>query len=107
MAVTTRNIRAESRVSDTVETVIERRHQNGRWPLNLLHPEPIPLEMEPAVGSASRWNTLRALESCVGTTTQRGSCDLRLDAQRLGSESCAVNLQFGADDGQLFPNPVR
>jgi hypothetical protein len=38
-----------------------RRHQNGRWPLNLLHPERIPLEMETAVASASRWNTLRAL----------------------------------------------
>jgi hypothetical protein len=36
-------------------------HQNGRWPLNLLHPERIPLEMETAVGSASRWNTLRAI----------------------------------------------
>jgi hypothetical protein len=41
--------------------VIERRHQNGRWPLNLRHPEHIPLEMETGVGGASRWNTLRAL----------------------------------------------
>jgi len=41
--------------------VIERRHQNGRWPLNLLHPEQIPLQMETDIGSASRWNTLRAL----------------------------------------------
>jgi hypothetical protein len=54
-------IKPDSRVSDAIETVIERRHQNGRWPLNLLHPEHIPLEMETAVGSASRWNTLRAL----------------------------------------------
>jgi hypothetical protein len=45
----------------TIEIVIKRRHQNGRWPLNLLHCERIPLEMETAVGSASRWNTLRAL----------------------------------------------
>ena len=51
----------DSRVSDAVEAVIERRHQNGRWPLNLLHPEHIPLEMETGVGKASRWNTLRAL----------------------------------------------
>jgi hypothetical protein len=51
----------DSRVRDAIEIVIERRHQNGRWPLNLLHPEHIPLEMETAVGSASRWNTLRAL----------------------------------------------
>src|SRR5215469_4117920 len=54
-------IKADSRVSEAVEIVIKRRHQNGRWPLNLLHAERIPLEMETAVGSASRWNTLRAL----------------------------------------------
>jgi hypothetical protein len=51
----------DPRVSEAVEIVIQRRHQNGRWPLNLLHAERIPLEMETAVGSASRWNTLRAL----------------------------------------------
>jgi hypothetical protein len=54
-------IKPDSRVRDAIETVIARRHQNGRWPLNLLHRERIPLEMETAVGSASRWNTLRAL----------------------------------------------
>jgi hypothetical protein len=54
-------IKPDSRVGNAIETVIERRHQNGRWPLNLLHPEHIPLEMETSVGSASRWNTLRAL----------------------------------------------
>ena len=51
----------DRRVRDAIEIVIERRHQNGRWPLNHLHPEFIPLEMETGVGSASRWNTLRAL----------------------------------------------
>jgi hypothetical protein len=54
-------VKPDSRVSDGIETVIERRHQNGRWPLNLLHPDFIPLEMEIRVGSASHWNTLRAL----------------------------------------------
>jgi hypothetical protein len=54
-------IKPDSRVGDAIETVIGRRHQNGRWPLNLLHPEYIPLEMETGVGKASRWNTLRAL----------------------------------------------
>jgi hypothetical protein len=54
-------IKPDSRVSDAIETVIERRHQNGRWPVSLLHPEHIPLEMETGVGRASRWNTLRAL----------------------------------------------
>ncbi len=54
-------LKPDSRIREAIEVVIERRHQNGRWPLNLLHPERIPLEMETAVGSASRWNTLRAL----------------------------------------------
>jgi hypothetical protein len=54
-------IKPDSRIREAIEIVIERRHQNGRWPLNLLHPEYIPLEMETGVGRASRWNTLRAL----------------------------------------------
>ncbi len=54
-------IKPDSRLGEAIEVVIERRHQNGRWPLNRLHPEQIPLEMETGVGRASRWNTLRAL----------------------------------------------
>jgi hypothetical protein len=54
-------IKLDRRVREAIKVVIERRHQNGRWPLNLLHPEHIPLQMETDVDSASRWNTLRAL----------------------------------------------
>jgi hypothetical protein len=54
-------VKADGRVREAAEIVVERRHQNGRWPLNLLHRERIPLEMETLVGGASRWNTLRAL----------------------------------------------
>jgi hypothetical protein len=54
-------IKPDSCVSDAIEIVLERRHQNGRWPLNLMHPEYVPLKMETDVGSASRWNALRAL----------------------------------------------
>ena len=54
-------VKPDHRVRQAIEVVIKRRHQNGRWPLNLLHPAWIPLQMETAVGSASRWNTLRAL----------------------------------------------
>ena len=54
-------IKPDSRVREAVETVVERRHQNGCWPLNLLHPERIPVDFETGVGRASRWNTLRAL----------------------------------------------
>lgn len=54
-------IKPDSRVREAIEIVMERRHQNGRWPLNRIHPEYIPLKMETDVGLASRWNTLRAL----------------------------------------------
>jgi hypothetical protein len=54
-------IKPDSRVAEAIGVVIARRHQNGRWPLNVRHPEYIPLKMETDVGSASRWNTLRAL----------------------------------------------
>jgi hypothetical protein len=54
-------VKPDSRAREAIEVVMARRHQNGRWPLNLLHPEHIPLKMETGIGSASRWNTLRAL----------------------------------------------
>jgi len=54
-------IKPDARVQEAIEVVIKRRHQNGRWPLNFLHPEYLPVKMETHVGSASRWNTLRAL----------------------------------------------
>ena len=54
-------VKPDDRMREAVEVVIARRHQNGRWPLNLLHRERIPVEMETEVGRASRWNTLRAL----------------------------------------------
>jgi hypothetical protein len=54
-------IKPDSRVAEAVEVVMERRHRNGRWPLNRIHPEYVPLEMETDVGRASHWNTLRAL----------------------------------------------
>jgi hypothetical protein len=54
-------IKPDARIREAIEIVIKRRHQNGRWPQNLLHPEYLPVKMETAVGSASRWNTLRAL----------------------------------------------
>jgi hypothetical protein len=54
-------VEPDSRVDEAVEVVIERRHQNGRWPLNLLHPDHIPIQIETAVAGRSRWNSLRAL----------------------------------------------
>ena len=65
-------IKPDSRVREAIETVIKRRHQNGRWPLNYLHPEWIPLKMETDVGRASRWNTLRALRVLRWYNESRG-----------------------------------
>ena len=66
-------IKPDSRVSDAIETVIERRHQNGRWPLNLLHPEHIPLKMETGSAGQAAGIHYAGSESCVGATIQRGS----------------------------------
>jgi hypothetical protein len=54
-------VKPDQGIREAIEIVIKCRHQNGRWPLNLLHKEHIPLEIETDVGRASRWNTLRAL----------------------------------------------
>jgi hypothetical protein len=54
-------VQPDERVAEAVEIVVKRRHQNGRWPLNIVHPDRIPFDMEPGIGRASRWNTLRAL----------------------------------------------
>lgn len=51
----------DERVAEAVGLVEKRRHQNGRWPMNRLHPVRVPCDMEAGVGRASRWNTLRAL----------------------------------------------
>jgi hypothetical protein len=64
-------IKPDARVKDAIEVVIARRHQNRRWPLNLLHPEQIPLQIETAVASASRWNTLRALRVLRGYASSK------------------------------------
>ncbi len=71
-------VKPDSRVREAVEIVIKRRHQNGRWPLNLLYREQIPLKLETDVGRASRWNTLRALRVLRWYTDSMRLFDLRL-----------------------------
>ena len=51
----------DKRLAEAVNVVLERRHQNGRWPLNVVHADRPQFDMEPGKGKASRWNTLRAL----------------------------------------------
>jgi hypothetical protein len=56
-------VQPDARVAEAVEVVEKRRHQNARWPLNVVHRDPValPFDMEAGVGRASRWNTLRAM----------------------------------------------
>jgi hypothetical protein len=51
----------DDRTAEAVDVVAARRHQNGRWPMNRLHADRLGFALEPEVGRASRWNTLRAL----------------------------------------------
>ena len=64
-------VKPDERVAEAVELVQKRRHQNGRWPLNILHPDRVPFDMEAGVGKASRWNTLRALRVLDWNSTAR------------------------------------
>jgi hypothetical protein len=56
-------VQPDERAAEAIDLVTERRHQNGRWPLNLIHRDdiPSPFDMEPGIGKASRWITLRAM----------------------------------------------
>ena len=63
-------IKPDRRVREAMEVVIHRRHQNGRWPLNLLHRERIPLEMEPLSEAQAAGTRCAPSASCVGTATQ-------------------------------------
>jgi hypothetical protein len=54
-------VEPDERAGEAVDIVKQRRHQNGRWPLNVVHPDRFPFDMEPGAGRASRWNTIRAL----------------------------------------------
>jgi len=67
-------IKPDSRVREAIEIMIECRHQNGRWPLNLLHPEHI-WRWRPVSAGRAAGTHCALSEFCVGTTIQGGSCD--------------------------------
>jgi hypothetical protein len=54
-------VRSDERTNEAVDLVATRRHQNGRWPLAKPHEGKVHFDMEGGRGTASRWNTLRAL----------------------------------------------
>jgi hypothetical protein len=51
----------DERLADAVAVVAKKQDENGGWPRQNIHRDPVGLEMEGARGTASFWNTLRAL----------------------------------------------
>ena len=54
-------VEPDERVDEAVALVSKKQHQNGRWPLQNPHLDQVNFVMEGPTGTASRWNTLRAL----------------------------------------------
>ena len=51
----------DERAAEAIALVVGKQHQNGRWPLGDPHAGKVHFDMEGGRGTASRWNTLRAL----------------------------------------------
>lgn len=51
----------DARMAEAVEVVRSKRQPDGRWLLDRIHPGRVHFDLEPEVGTPSRWNTLRAL----------------------------------------------
>ncbi len=51
----------DDRMTEAIQIIKTRRHQNARWPMNHLHEDRLRFPIEPETGRASRWNTLRAM----------------------------------------------
>jgi hypothetical protein len=54
-------VRSDERTAEALELVASKEHQNGRWQLDEPHVGTVHFEMEGESGTASRWNTRRAL----------------------------------------------
>ena len=53
--------RPDPRMGEAVDLVRTKRQADGRWLLDRIHPGRVHFHLEEPVGTASRWNTLRAL----------------------------------------------
>jgi hypothetical protein len=51
----------DERAAEAVELVASKRDRDGRWPLDIMYPGRIPVELDDSAGRPSRWNTLRAM----------------------------------------------
>lgn len=54
-------VEPDERVAEAVDLVAGKRHRDGWWPLDTIHPGTVHFHMEDGAGEPSRWNTLRAL----------------------------------------------
>lgn len=54
-------VEPDPRVAEAVDLVEKKRRSDGRWPLENPHAGEVHFDMEDGAGTASRWNTLRAL----------------------------------------------
>ena len=54
-------VELDKRLTEAVELVEQGQNQNGQWPLQNPHHDPLNFVMEGPAGTPSRWNTLRAL----------------------------------------------
>ena len=79
-------VQPDERMAEAVELVEKRSHQNGRWPLNSLHSDRIPFDMEDGVGRARRWNTLRAFRVLDWHANGTSETAARRPAGALGAE---------------------
>jgi hypothetical protein len=51
----------DPRMAEAIDLVRAKRQPDGRWLLDRIHPGRVHFDLDDGVGSASRWNTLRAL----------------------------------------------
>ncbi|HSG42579.1 MAG TPA: hypothetical protein VLA72_05440 [Anaerolineales bacterium] len=53
-------VKYDNRMGDAIQVLVKKRRKDGKWPVQAKHPGQVHFDME-KTGSASRWNTLRAL----------------------------------------------
>lgn len=51
----------DERAAEAIDLLLSKQDENGRWPLEVIYPGEMPIDLEERVGQPSRWNTLRAL----------------------------------------------
>jgi hypothetical protein len=56
----------DERVAEAIHVVASKRDRDGRWPLEIRYPGPMPVELGEDEGRPSRWITLRALRVLNG-----------------------------------------